>query len=142
MPPVSSKIKPLAMNPRIRRLWVTALRSGKYKQGTGFLRHKTASQRIFRYDSLGVLCDLYAKAHKAGWQTDEDGNSSLLGNEQVLPRKVFMWAGLASGNPTIYIDDGTHRNLQVLTLISMSDTSRLSFRQIANAIAGKVVKLT
>lgn len=41
------------MNPEIKREWVEALRSGKYKQGSGRLRDDTD-----RYCCLGVLCDI------------------------------------------------------------------------------------
>ena len=41
------------MNPKIKQLWVKALRSGKYKQCDGQLRHK--SEEGVRYCCLGVL---------------------------------------------------------------------------------------
>lgn len=43
------------MNPRIKQLWIDALRSGEYPQARGAL--KTVSG----YCCLGVLCDLAAK---------------------------------------------------------------------------------
>lgn len=46
------------------RTWVTALRSGKYKQGTGYLRsHKG-------YCCWGVACDLIDPNE---WEGSEDG---------------------------------------------------------------------
>jgi len=43
----------------LQKNWLAALRSGKYKQGTGFLRDKNDG-----YCCLGVLCDV------AGWQSE------------------------------------------------------------------------
>lgn len=40
------------MNPDIKAKWLEALRSGKYKQGTGALRYGDA------FCCLGVLCDV------------------------------------------------------------------------------------
>lgn len=41
------------MNPTMKQQWITALRSGEYEQGTGFLR--TINNK---YCCLGVLCDV------------------------------------------------------------------------------------
>lgn len=41
----------------LKRKWLTALRSGKYKQGEGYLRQKNYHNKI-EYCCLGVLCDV------------------------------------------------------------------------------------
>lgn len=46
------------MNPRIKKLWVDALRSGEYNQCTGVLK-STVQPNSFC--CLGVLCDVYGK---------------------------------------------------------------------------------
>lgn len=46
------------MNPRIKKLWVDALRSGKYNQCTGTLK---TSLEPNAFCCLGVLCDIYGK---------------------------------------------------------------------------------
>ena len=46
------------MHKRIKRIWLEALRGGKYEQTTGVLRSKKDG-----FCCLGVLCDLYIKAH-------------------------------------------------------------------------------
>lgn len=43
------------MRPDVKAKWITALRSGEYRQGRGSLREHDA------YCCLGVLCDLHAK---------------------------------------------------------------------------------
>lgn len=50
---------------RETELWVEALRSGKYKQGTGNLyRHDSDS-----YCCLGVWCDVHYSEYKEHWKT-------------------------------------------------------------------------
>lgn len=44
------------MNPEVKALWLNALRSGEYQQGTGKLKQTYGGDQ--RYCCLGVLCDL------------------------------------------------------------------------------------
>lgn len=109
------------MNAKIKRAWIRALRSGKYKQGRGFLRQ---GRRPFKYCCLGVLCDLYAKATKTSWDADD----RLRGAGVALPRQVENWAGLEDGDPLL----GDH------TAIDWNDgtpgSRAVSFRRIATLI--------
>ena len=41
-------------------LWVKLLRSGEYKQGTGFLKQQEEASAPPRYCCLGVLCEVQA----------------------------------------------------------------------------------
>lgn len=82
------------MNQRIKKLWIKALRSGKYKQGKFQLR-KPNGQALFC--CLGVLCDLHART-KQGNDWDE---SRYDGNSIELPKSVVEWAGLDSDNPKL-----------------------------------------
>lgn len=73
------------MKKNIKKLWVKALRSGKYKQGC----------RALRYDNmfccLGVLCDLHRKRTKKKgniWR-----NNAYLGYRAGIPEDVQKWAG-------------------------------------------------
>ena len=43
------------MNPKVKKLWLKALRSGKYEQGYGYLRNEGL------YCCLGVLTDIAIK---------------------------------------------------------------------------------
>jgi hypothetical protein len=45
------------MDQQIKKQWVVALRSGKYKQGREYLRTKL-SDGSYSYCCLGVLCDI------------------------------------------------------------------------------------
>jgi hypothetical protein len=99
------------MNKRIKRLWIKALRSKKYTQGTGQLKRGRIEPE---HCCLGVLCEL-AKA--------EGVISSYRGTDGYLPLKVGEWAGLAALNPRI----GKR------TATSLNDTGK-SFTEIAERI--------
>jgi len=44
------------MDKRVKKLWIEALKSGKYVQQRGFVLRQGS-----RFSALGVLCDLHAK---------------------------------------------------------------------------------
>ena len=50
------------MNQKIKERWVKALRSGKYKQGKGWLRKSSGPKKKSEFCCLGVLCDLAVKS--------------------------------------------------------------------------------
>ena len=104
------------MKKRIRNLWVKALRSGKYRQGTAGLRAEDM------FCCLGVLCDLHAQAAFVSWDYDEKtGIFRYLGESIVLPAEVCDWAGLDDANPAV----------PKLFLTTHNDTGRRSFRRLA-----------
>jgi hypothetical protein len=78
------------VKPKIKKLWLAALRSGKYKQGRRALRDKN------KFCCLGVLCDVHSKAKGMEWDGEE-----YLGSASTLPAQVFKWAGLAGPNPMV-----------------------------------------
>ena len=83
------------MNPRIKQLWINALRSGSYQQGRGRLRGEDG------FCCLGVLCDLHPRS-KLEWK-QRDGNWSYLGDHvHYPPRKIWEWASAldCKGMPT------------------------------------------
>lgn len=92
------------MNKRIKKLWIKALRSGKYKQTRGWLKEVDDDGKD-RYCCLGVLCDLFRINAKSGewvnvgvgWQSFAAGNQSA----SVLPVDVVEWAGLDDQNPRL-----------------------------------------
>lgn len=95
------------MNKNIAKKWVKALRSGKYKQGEGYLKI-TDNKGNSSHCCLGVLCELYneeqkrskkkqMKTHEVEW----DGISVIRFGQgkdspgvNVLPRNVQDWAGM------------------------------------------------
>lgn len=107
------------MKQTVKRKWVSALRSGEYKQTKGKIRN--GNQYGMTYCCLGVLSDL---AVKAGVCTQKE---AFCGNEHVLAVKVMNWAGLELPNPEIpHID---HARISYL-----NDTLGYSFDKIADEI--------
>lgn len=103
------------MNPEIKEKWLTALRSGDYKQGKGWLC------RVERDDSktyccLGVLTDLYIQEMGFEW---ERGVSCLYFDERaaVLPPSVMNWSSV-SDSGLFYGEEGEEGELT-----SVNDTS-------------------
>lgn len=92
------------MNPKIKLAWIRALRSGKYRRGEGMLRENTP--RGPKFCCLGVLCDLYAKATKTPWDSDQ----SILGCGAFLPQKVADWAGVEDRSVVIAGSSAAHLN--------------------------------
>jgi hypothetical protein len=89
----------MSMNPDVKAKWTTALRSGKYRQGHGFLRVKGQNGADDRFCCLGVLCELAVEAGvtkqlNSGYETryGVSGDS----NTAVLPGHVRQWAGMDS----------------------------------------------
>lgn len=79
------------MKKAIAEKWVKALRSGKYKQGTGYLR--TSQDNSNSFCCLGVLCNIHAQEHPelAKKETNPD---VYMGETEFLPEKVMKWAGM------------------------------------------------
>jgi hypothetical protein len=110
------------VNKEVKRAWVEALRSGKYKQATGRLR------RVDGYCCLGVLCNLYKESHQdCNWSEESDCFCFVIHEENTdpamdfLPEKVVEWAGLDSSDP----HDGT--------LVGLNDRGA-TFDEIADVI--------
>lgn len=95
------------MKKSIKKKWIDALKSGKYRQAEGALRVKN------RFCCLGVLCDLYKKEHpSAHWLPDgsfqvkyKDKNKYNYEEEKnYLPKPVMKWAGLEIYRGIVYYD--------------------------------------
>lgn len=78
------------MNPKVKRKWVKALRSGKYKQGTGMLKVTRDNDEPL-YCCLGVLCEV---------AVGEGIVKSYPGSNGLPPDAVEVWAGL-DGDPLL-----------------------------------------
>lgn len=101
------------MNKTLRNKWIKALKSGKYSQGQSYLYH------MGNYCCLGVLCEV-SKIPSTESQVDTRfyrGNGT---NDVDLLDKLLNTFGLTEF-------DQDH-------LISMNDTHRNSFDEIANWI--------
>lgn len=114
------------MKKSVMKKWVEALRSGEYFQGYGMLKHNDS------YCCLGVLCEI---SKKAKWKAIQKNSSMYLysGNGEILPPKVWEWAGLKSGNPGI--EEHSHY------LSEFNDSRNYSFEDIADLIEQNYKKL-
>ena len=123
----------------VRKQWVAALRSGKYKQGTHVLCHTDPETKEKSYCCLGVLCELYAEKHtlekgEACPMTLEDRvlSPTAYGNDedyQFLPICVRVWAGLYNDN------GGVNMNFSLkLPLAWLNDHCKKTFNELADII--------
>ena len=110
------------MKPEIAKLWVAALRSGKYKQGRGRLRRGDS------FCCLGVLCDL---SKLSEWKSGGYYGSADEARAMHPPVSVLEWAGLRS-------ESGKFGRRHYLS--NMND-ERFTFAAIADTIEANVEKL-
>jgi hypothetical protein len=94
------------MNEKIKKKWLKALRSGKYKQSKTYLRTIPSRSGESQYCCLGVLCDLYQQTHPttSAWRehglsfgfefwTKKDTDDT---NTYILSEEVKRWSGLTN----------------------------------------------
>lgn len=101
----------------VYKLWLEALRSGKYNQGTGRLRNKNEE----KFCCLGVLQDLSVKDGGAPW-----GSPNGACNSDALPTAVIRnFMGLSFSDCD--------------KLTELNDADKLSFTEIADHIEQKII---
>lgn len=128
------------MNPDVKRLWVDALRSGKFTQGYHVLSDGD------RHCCLGVLCDLaiengvpISKTLSVEHEYASEGYTygSLYSYSKVsLPDEVMEWAGLEHSTPEVILPRG---NASVEAgcstgLDNVNDSGEADFNFIADLI--------
>lgn len=128
------------MDNRIKGLWLDALRSGEYEQGTGQLRNTLTGHNEdtdsfeptgeFTYCCLGVLCDLYAKENDVEWHESD----LILGRGTFPPSEIADWAGFNEDQKIglFKFESGEARDV-----VSLNDSGE-SFETIANIIERSV----
>lgn len=127
------KVKAPKMKAAIKRRWVAALRSGKYKQSEGQLREVDYDndRAVLGYCCLGVLCDVYANS-KAGahakWKDE-----GFLGETTYLPTEVREWAGLPGEDEASCYKPapGYHHETVQEALTTLNDVIGAGFKRIA-----------
>lgn len=89
------------MDPAVKAQWLTALRSGEYQQGRGYLRRNDT------FCCIGVLADLAIKAGIGEWMDypgddapgvrmyTADPSNGLVAEGAVLPLPVRNWSRLS-----------------------------------------------
>lgn len=129
------------MKPEIAKIWVDALRSGKYDQGISVLRDKDN-----KFCCLGVLCELAVKEGIIDTPVLMDDNREYYIYEKhsygVLPNNVQEWAGMKNSNGR-YTDtfDSNGNYVQILALYIHNDRDKMNFNQIADIIEQNMEKL-
>lgn len=109
------------MKKEIKKKWVKALRSGKYKQAKGTLNDGEGG-----FCCLGVLCDIYGKEKKKKWSNIHTMDGSI----GVPNHKVMKWAGIKDINPQVNVVVGGESR----TLAGLNDGRGYGFKRIAKII--------
>ncbi len=110
------------MKRTIAKQWVTALRSGQYRQGTGQLRQDD------KFCCLGVLCNLHAQAHP-GIAAAQKTTGLYMGQLYLLPKEVVKWAGMKSDIGNYTVPNGDYHTLAI-----DNDHFGKSFNDLASVI--------
>lgn len=122
------------MKQNIMKRWIKALRSGKYKQGTGTLKQYDSKGNA-QHCCLGVLCELYNQEMRKNKKKtipekiyDNDSNFSFGytrfdGSCDGLPKSVRDWSGVKN----------TIGQFETENLADLNDTGR-KFKTIADII--------
>lgn len=111
------------MNEEIKKEWVAALRSGKYKQGKKYLRNKKDDT----FCCAGVLCDILLKKAGKTWDEDEGSGFYAFNSAHVLSISEREAVGLPIGLQL-------EKNGRTDSIYVMNDHRDLSFNEIADLI--------
>lgn len=105
------------LNPGVKRLWIEALRSGRYQQG----RRKLKDVRQRTFCCMGVLCEV---AVEAGLKVDYSAHGYECSS---VPTAVAEWAGFQYDGRKVFI--GMHS-----LYLTQHNDGGATFAQIADAI--------
>jgi hypothetical protein len=120
------------MNQSIKRRWVEALRSGKYKQGYNVLRNRDDTLCC-----LGVLCEIAVEDGIIGdavFDGDKDAGYGeyLYGKEEAVtspPSTVNQWANILDDFYEVHDEEGNEKQLA-----NLNDSGSYTFKMIADLI--------
>lgn len=114
------------MKLEIAKLWASELRSGKYQQGTAYLKNGNT------YCCLGVLCEisnLSTFEHSSKLAAGE-----YLGNDTHLPIEVGEWSGMRNGGDFWEEVKESGIALNGYVCLSKANDTGVSFIEIADFI--------
>lgn len=108
-----------------QKKWVDALRSGKYKQGRGYLCQIEEGEP--HYCCLGVACELMCEAGLL--EKENRGDHYRYGGRSLLSNNILEWLNLrtSGGNFSIPFKE-------CISLTQLNDQVELSFAEIADFI--------
>lgn len=120
------------MNAEVKRKWIEALRSGRYKQGQKRLR-QGGEEGAHLYCCLGVLCDLHREEVGGTWVpcNSNDPYFSYDNDAAILPHSVQEWAGLHAPSPS-------YNEYDEQVLLTELNDHGTTFQQIADIIERKL----
>jgi hypothetical protein len=91
------------------RLWVDALRSGKYEQGRNYLA------KDGQYCCLGVACEVsIANGLNLRVILQAGGTKAYDSSDTTLPLSVVHWLGVDKSSPSVTMEHGYSRELAQL----------------------------
>lgn len=141
------------MKKNVAKIWVKALRSGKYKQGQNYLKQFNSKGQP-RHCCLGVLCELYndtmKKNHKKTIPTRSCDNEPTLdygyvrfGNKDgSLPTVVRKWAGIKNDMGTFsYTEKDAYGTFKSTDCLADLNDAGKKFSTIADIIENNVENL-
>ena len=112
----------------LRDKWADLLESGKYKQGTNFLR----KQEDNSFCCLGVLCDMLDPTK---WEkTKTDDTSPWEGTSEQPGTEVYSYGTGCVGLPTAYVLNRVGISLDFADSLAMKNDEGESFSDIATVI--------
>ena len=120
------------MNEEVKKLWVEALRSGKFVKGTGQLLTVTADGKKC-HCALGVLCEVYLEQNphsnfefgRGGQDFGFIDEADVKKGPSFFNASVYHWAGVPV-NSDFEVDD---RAIWIL-----NDRNNITFEDLAKAI--------
>lgn len=124
----------ILMKEEIKKRWIEALCSGKFKKGEGSLYNSDSESHC----ALGVLCELAVQDGVTERHDSQHGGPSFYGKDgngcdSILPREVMEWAGVDSPSPMVSYADELNGETQFFTVSEMNDLGA-SFEYIADKI--------
>lgn len=134
----------IKMKKSVKEAWIAELRSGNYKQGTGYLTMDN------NYCCLGVLCELAYKENvinKSIVNAPKYTKGEVIVHydtmESILPPAVAAWAGMYDPETDEY-DEDTFNVLKIIyknhqTSLAFLNDHDYSFDQIADIIEKHII---
>ena len=124
----------ILMKEEIKKRWVEALCSGKFKKGEGSLYNSDSESHC----ALGVLCELAVQDGVTERRDSRHGGPSFYGKngngcDSILPPEVVEWAGLESGSPILSFRSEGFGDTEFWSVSEMNDLGA-SYEYIAEKI--------
>ena len=129
---MATRTASFSLSPSVKRKWLAALRSGKYKQGPGYLYNSSKET----YCCLGVLCGIEGATTKqmaGGTLPDEIG----MFKELVPTRSELTSAQKKNGYVNKFYAFSVMYKGEMTSLAALND-SGVSFNEIADIIEKQV----